>query len=878
MTADPTVQPVGLRTGDAAGLVATGTGTPRLSWRLGGDRPDARQHGYEVQAAADLYFRHDVVSTGPVDSSRQVGAPMPGPALRSRQVRWWRVRVRTDRGWTQWSGPSRVEAALLEAADWHARPITLSSDVGRAEPGPPPVLRREFDLPAGPVTARLYVSALGVHDTLINGRPVGDDLLEPGWTSYPHRLLYATYDVTRLLQRGGNTIAATVGDGWYRGALTWHARRNVYGDASALLAQLEVTLADGSTVTVGTDGSWRASTGEVRAAGLYEGCDIDRRRGQDGWQLPGYDDGDWQPAKVLPLPAGLRQRAMPGVRVVQLRPATVDAVTDGSLRVDAGQNVTGYLRITATGPEGATVTVRHAEVLDAHGHLYTAPLRKADAVDRYVLSGGGPDVLEPRFTFHGFRYATIDRTGGARVLSAQVAVVASDLPRTGEFACSNELVNRLYENVVWSQRGNFLAVPTDCPQRDERLGWTGDIQVFAATACHNFDSQAFLANWLRDVSAEQREDGCVPNVVPNVLPPGHRFEWGSAGWADAVAVVPWALYETHGDPGVLTDHYDTACRWVDWGASRLDPQRLWSRGFHFGDWLDPNAPSDRPEEALTPTGFVATAYLSHSAGLVSAAARVLGRADEAERYARLRHETASAAWRHYGEQATTQTGCAIALQLGIAPEADRSRVGDRLAELVRKAEGRIATGFLGTPLVLPALSATGHHEEAYQLLLNERCPGWLHQVRHGATTVWERWDAIREDGTVHSGKMAGEDGEMMLSFNHYAYGAVASWLYRTVAGIAPTAADPGYRMIVFAPVPGGGLTWAGAEMKTGYGTAAIRWERDGDRLTVDITVPLGAEGVFVPPPGWRPADPPFDGSPLAAGRHRLALTAVPVDD
>ncbi|MER6523859.1 family 78 glycoside hydrolase catalytic domain [Streptomyces sp. NPDC001508] len=876
---DTTVQVVELRTADDSGLIATGTGRPLLAWRLCAEDPVSAQRGYEIEWAADDSFRTGVSSSGIVSSDRSHDIEMPGPALRSREVRWWRVRVRTDRGWTPWSSPARVEAALLDQQDWSARPVALGSDIGRGTAGPAGLFRREFRIPANWRSARLYVTALGVHDTRLNGVAVGEDLLEPGWTSYGHRLLFSTYDVTSLLRPGANVISATVGDGWYRGTLTWQPHRNVYGDASALIAQLEVVLDNGERLVVSTDDTWRAATGEITSAGLYEGSVIDLRQRQGGWRLPGFDDGTWETVVTLDLPAGLEQRAMPGVREIETRPAVLSARRD-RIRVDAGQNLTGYLRITATGARGATVVVRHAEVVDGNDELHTAALRAATSTDTYVLADERATVLSPAFTFHGFRYADITFGPGVTIHEVEVVVVASDLTLTGAFSCSEESVNRLFENVLWSQRGNFLSLPTDCPQRDERLGWTGDIQVFASTACHIFDSRSFLRNWLRDLAAEQCDDGRVPNVVPDVLHlvGADDMEYGSTGWADAAVIVPWALYEAYGDMEVLARHDDSMRRWVEWSRRQLDSDGIWSSGFHFGDWLDPGAPPDRPQDATTPTAFVATSYFAHSARLLARMARIRGRDQDAERYAAMGDAAARAAWARYADEAIgTQTGCAIALEFGIAPEEDRAEIGKRLADLVRTAEGRISTGFLGTPLVLPALTAAGQHEQAYQLLLNDRCPGWLHQVRHGATTIWERWDAMDESGTIHAGDLS--NGASMMSFNHYAYGAVAAWLFRVVAGLAPDAEAPGYRRIVFAPVPGGGLTWARAEMKTRYGTASIRWElvADSALFTADIEIPSGASGVFVLPPGTREvvsggAEP----SPHTYGAHgRRAMTLRP---
>src|SRR3954469_22378469 len=756
----PPVTGAALPPADDSGLPTVGMAAPSLSWRLESDRAGARQTAYEVEVAVDPEFAGEGAGSGEVECSRPLHAAWPAAPLRSREVRWWRVRVRTDAGWTAWSEPARIEAALLERSDWVGRPVTLADDAGRPGAGPAPLVRREFDLTAPVDTARLYVTALGLHDVAINGRRVSDELLEPGWTDYRSRVRYATYDVSELLVPGRNALSAAIGDGWYRGNLTWLGRRNVYGRTTGLLAQLEIRSADAGRLTIATDGEWRAATGAIRMADLYDGTDVDLRREQPGWRLPGFDDASWQPAVELDLPGHLEQRSLPPVRVLEVRPQTPARSPDGHLLTDTGQNLTGYLRLSVRGAEGETVTVRHAEVLDGEGRLHSAPLRTARATDTYVLADDRSASLEPAFTFHGFRYAEITTSPGVTVDSVEVAVVASDLARIGQFECSDERVNQLFGNVTWSQRGNFIAIPTDCPQRDERLGWTGDIMVFAPTACANADSRAFLADWLVDLAADQREDGAVPSVGHNVLDVVRgtdleQFEYGTTGWGDAATVVPWTVYEAYADLEVLRRQYPSMTAWVDWCASRRADDGTWIGDWHFGDWLDPGAPPDEPEKATTSSDFIATAYLSHSAGIVARTAALLGDDEAADRDRKLSEETAAPAWRTWGDSAvTTQAGCAIALQLGIAPPEDRERVGHVLAGLVRAGGGRIATGFLGTPLVLPALTGTGHVDEAYRLLLNTESPGWLYQVLHGATSMWERWDAIRPDGSIHGGEMA----------------------------------------------------------------------------------------------------------------------------
>ena len=547
-------------------------------------------------------------------------------------------------------------------------------------------------------------------------------------------------------------------------------------------------------------------------------------------------------------------------------------------RLDAGQNVTGWVRIRVRGSTDASVTVRHAEVLEPDGSLHTRSLRSAKATDTYVLAGSDPVVLEPSFTFHGFRYAVI--RGDIELLDVSVVAISSvDEPRSG-FACSDPMLERLHENVVWSLRDNFVSVPSDCPQRDERLGWTGDAQAFAATASLLVDSQAFWSSWLRDLELEQDPVLGVSTVVPDVVVSGEP-RYGRAGWSDAATIVPAAVYEAYGDPEILRAQLPSMRAHVDSLDARRGSDGLLPEAFQFGDWLDPDAPSDRPWLAKADGRYIANAFLVHSARLTGTAARVLGRPDVAEPYERLATEVAAATWTTWAEHAVTnQTGCAVALELGIAPDAERPRVGEALAALVREADGRVATGFLGTPLVLPALSAAGRFDAAYLMLLRRQVPSWLYQVAAGATTVWERWDAIRPDGSIHDGRMRpfpddAEDADgNMLSFNHYAYGAVVDWIYRHVAGIAP--ASPGYRSIKIAPRPVEGLDRAEASVVTPYGQAGISWAVGSDGLRIELVVPVGTSAVLD-----LPVSPDsvvtLDGDPLAgtvidAGRHDLLVT------
>jgi alpha-L-rhamnosidase len=840
---------------DALGL---GTATPRLSWIVQTSAAGWRQAGYELEAyGSDGELRHQ---TGRVDSDQSVLAPWPFAPLESRQRLAVRVRVwGSDGRVSAWSDLYTVEAGLLSPTDWAAQFVTPDWDEDTSAPQPAPLLRRAFEVRAGVKEARLYITALGVYEAEINGVTVGDQVLAPGWTSYDHRLRYQTFDVTAMLREGRNAIGAILGDGWFRGRLGFGGgRRNIYGDRLALLAQLEITYADGATDRVVADERWRAAHGPIHASDIYDGETYDARMERPGWSQPNYDDGDWAGVQLLDHDLGrLVAPSGPPVRRTQVVvPVAITTAPSGRTLVDFGQNLVGRLRITVRGAAGQTITLRHAEVLE-NGELGTRPLRIADATDRYTLRGGGVETWEPRFTFHGFRYAEVDGwPGELRPDDLRAVVCHSDMERTGWFECSDSLLNQLHENVVWSMRGNFLDVPTDCPQRDERLGWTGDIQVFAPTACFLFDTAGFLQSWLHDLAAEQADaGGVVPFVVPNILP-GTPIP--AAAWGDAAAIVPWVLYQRFGDIGILEQQYESMRAWVDLLASIAGERRLWDRGFQFGDWLDPTAPPDKPADARTSPQIVASAYFARSAELVAQAAEVLGQAEDETHYRALAAEVRAAFAREYVTPAgrllsDAATGYALALEFALLPNAaQRQHAAERLVALVRESGYHISTGFVGTPLICDALCHTGNERAAFRLLLQRENPSWLYPVTIGATTIWERWDSMLPDGTINPGEMT--------SFNHYALGAVADWMHRSIGGLAPSA--PGYRRLAIRPVPGGGLTSARARHRTPYGIAECAWEIAAGQITVSAVVPPNTTaGVTLPGGDGRPIE-------VGAGAHR----------
>ncbi|MFV2114260.1 glycoside hydrolase family 78 protein [Micromonospora sp. LOL_025] len=811
--------------------------TPRLTWRVETDRPGWRQQAYEIQINGH--------GSGRIDSADSVLVPWPGAALTSRQQAEVRVRVWAvdETEPTAWSDATTVEAGLLESADWQAT-FVGSTDTTEGDRRPV-LLRRDFTVRPGLRKARVYATACGLYEIELNGTRVGDDVLAPGWTSYHHRLAYQTYDVTAQLRSGANTIVAWLADGWWRGEYGWNRVGEHYGADTALLSQLELHYVDGTVEHVVTDGTWTWANGPILRAGIYDGEHHDARIEPAGWRRV---QEKTVRVGALTAPAG------PPVRRMQtLPPSSIARLDDGTHLIDFGQNLAGRLRITVTGPAGTEIGIRHAEVLE-NGRLCTRPIRTAVAHDTYVLAGTGTEMWEPRFTYHGFRYAEITGWPGDLDPADVVAVVChDDMTETGTFTCSDPLIARLHENVRWSMRGNFVSVPTDCPQRDERLGWTGDLQVFAPTAAFLYDACGSIADWLTDVAFETGDDGLVPLYVPHI--PTSFPQFHCAVWGDVTTVVPLVLFDRAGDLGPVRRGYDAARAWVDGCRRLLNDRDVIAQGLRLGDWLDPAAPPDRPQQARTDPYLVATAYLAHSARLLARQAKLIGRAEDTVEYEQLaarvtagfRREFVTATGRCVSD---TQTAHALALCFDLLDGDDqREHAGRRLAGLVRDGEFHIGTGFAGTPLILDALTTTGHLEEAYRLLLEKDCPSWLYPVTMGATTTWERWDSMLPDGSVNPGNMT--------SFNHYALGAVADWLHRVVAGLAPAA--PGYRSIHVRPQPGGGLTSAAAQHRTPYGVAAVQWRRDDSTLHVDVTVPPGCDAV-VELPGKEPVT-------VGAGQH-----------
>ncbi|MBQ0825732.1 alpha-L-rhamnosidase [Streptomyces tagetis] len=746
--------------------------------------------------------------------------------VRALSLAGWKA---TDREPAQgWTAPGFDDAAWPAAkvlAAWGAGPW------GKVTPALAPAvqLRHEFRLRRGTITrARLYATALGLYEAWLGGRRVGDDRLAPGWTDYRRRVQYRTYDVTGLVSPGDNAIGVTLAAGWYAGRIAWLGPHQ-YGEHPAFLGQLEVTYADGSTQTVGSGPDWRAATGPVTHADLLAGEEYDARLETPGWTAPGFRDGAWARAEATgPVDAALVAQTDAPTRLQRTLPAR--AMTEprpGVFVYDLGQNMVGTVRLTVTAKAGTTLRLRHAEVLNEDGTLYTANLRTAGATDTYVCKGGGRETHEPAFTFHGFRYVEVTGFPGRPPLDAVAGrVLHTDAPFTMEFETDQPMLDRLHTNITWGQRGNFLSVPTDTPARDERLGWTGDINVFAPTAAYTMESARFLTKWLTDLRDAQTADGAFTDVAPHVGDLGH----GTAGWGDAGVTVPWALYEAYGDRRVLEESWTSMVRWLDYLEAHSKGYLRPAEG--YGDWL--NVQDETPKDVL------GTAWFAHSADLVARTAEALGK-DPGPYTALFRAVRDAFRAAYVGDggrvKGDTQTAYVLALSMDLLADADRRPAAERLVELIRARDWHLSTGFLGTPRLLPVLTDTGHTDVAWRLLTQRSFPSWGYQIDRGATTMWERWDSIRPDGTFQD---AG-----MNSFNHYAYGSVGAWMYATVAGIAPAA--PGFREILVRPRPGGGVTRARGRFTSVYGPIETRWStgRDGFRLALTVPANTTAE-VWLP--------------------------------
>jgi alpha-L-rhamnosidase len=693
-------------------------------------------------------------------------------------------------------------------------------------------LRKSFSVAKAVTKARLYATAAGVYEMTVNGFAVGADLLSPGWTDYSKRVLYQTYDVTKLIHYGPNAVAALLADGWYAGRTG--LGQHLWGFEKALRAELHISYADGTEDVIASDGSWRGSTGPIRSSDLLDGEQFDARLDNPLWNTAGFDDRTWRavfvPSINIPHIDAATAPAVKETQVVRARNVTTPE--PGVQIFDLGQNMVGSIRMRFTAPRGSKITVRYAEILDKSGKLFTDSLRSARVLDEYVSAGRIQEVLQPKFTFHGFRYVEVRGLTKPLPISSIVGLVwHSDLPRTGSFQTSNAKLNQLQSNIVWGQRGNFLSIPTDCPARDERLGWTGDIQLFAPTATFNMDSDAFIANYLVALQDGQRADGAVPFVAPTTTELGY----GSFGWGDAIVLLPTLLYDVYGDLEPAKRQYNAMKKWVDFRTS--EAKGFLNEKWGFGDWVAP--PPGTPNKVIGPM------FHARVAKLVANTAELLGKPDDARTYNTLFDNIVQAINKaHVSDDghitSDTQTSYVIALRYDILPVEKRALAVKHLLAAIARSNGHLNTGFLGTGHLLPALSMVGHDEAAYKLLLTETYPSWLYTVNNGATTMWERWNG-------YSPEEGPRDVGGMNSYNHYAFGAVGEWMYETLAGIKRAPKSPGFASFVIRPRPGGDLKFVRARYHSVRGDIGSAWSKTGKTFTMDVEVPVHASAkVHVP--------------------------------
>lgn len=855
-------------------------GRPWFGWKLESDRRNVIQEAYCLEIGADADCSRLVWKSGWVESHESVHVEAEGFAPESCTKYYVRVKVRDGQEESVFCEAAPFVMAILNQEEWQARFITAERPEDKDSSGST-CLRKEVRLSGEVESAFVCATALGLYHFYINGEKIGADEMTPGWTSYKNHLCYQTYEVTDYLKQGDNALGAMVGAGWYKGKMGFLHLRNNYGDRTAFLMQLLIRYRDGREEIVVTDDSWTGHDGPVTFSEIYDGETYDARLEIDGWNLAGMGqavkslagqqeqtvesptgqqeqtvklpDGqqvqavntsDWRPVETVDFPmSALCAQAGSKVQVVETLPVKEILTTPQGDRVlDFGQNLTGRVQFRVRGNAGDQVRLHFFETLDAAGNVYTANLRTAKEEVTYICKGQGEELYHPYFSFQGFRYAhVISWPGELRQEDIEAQALHSFMKETGDFQCSHPLVNQLHHNIRWSMKGNFLDVPTDCPQRDERMGWTGDAQIFCRTACYLMNTYTFFAKWLKDVAADQTPEGGVPHVVPDIISGKEEDDWllsqgthSAAAWADVAVINPWNLYLMYGDKTILEEQYDSMKRWIGFMRDHA-VDYIWNYKLQFGDWVALDA-EEGSYFGATPNDLTCTAYFAHSTDLFARIAGILGRDDDAREYGELYEKIKEKFRRTFFQEdgkmtAMTQTAHIVALYFGLVPEERRRQTAAQLVKLLEKEQGHLVTGFVGTPYFCHALSRNGYVKEAYELLLKEDFPSWLYQVKMGATTIWEHWDGLKPDGTMWSPDMN--------SFNHYAYGAVGEWLYRVVLGIEADEKDPGYHHMIISPQTGDAFAFAKGHYDSVYGAVKVHWEKgqqEGERRLY-ITIP-----------------------------------------
>ncbi|RED64950.1 family 78 glycoside hydrolase catalytic domain [Cohnella lupini] len=841
---------VGLRCEYKENPIGIDAKNPRISWRLESDKRSVNQSAYQVVVAEDREFGKLLWDSGKVDSDQCVHVELAGLEAVSRKRYHYRVQCWDRDGESSgWSHDAYWETGVLDRGEWKAEWIGPSIGEGANEEQSP-FLRKSFSVKEGIRHASIYATALGLYELELNGSRVGDHYFTPGWTSYEHRLQVQAYDVTDRLAGGENVIGAMLGNGWYKGFLTWgENKRAIYGDRLALFLELHIEYEDGTEETVSTDSSWRTAGSPILMSEIYHGETYDARLERNGWSSAGYDDSEWLPVERISQSNDIliAQENDPVRKIEEIKPIGLLTTPAGDTVIDLGQNMVGWLKFTVQGEAGSEVQIHHAEVLDGEGNFYTDNMRSAKQIIRYVLKGGEPETYEPRFTFQGFRYVRLIGFGeNVRLDDFAGVVLHTDMATTGFFECSDPLVNQLQHNIEWGLKGNFLDVPTDCPQRDERLGWTGDAQMFIRTAAYLKNVAPFFTKWSRDLKADQTNNGGVPFVIPHVLDANSH---SSAAWGDAAVICPWTIYLCYGDKRILEEQYDSMQAWISYIRDQGENELLWNTGFHFGDWLGLDSKPDSYIGA-TDRDYIATAFYAYSVSLVQKTATIIGKPEDAAKYGELYGRIVEAFTKEFVTPSgrlsvPTQTAQVLGLMFGLLEGTAKDRAVAKLMELLDESKFHLTTGFVGTPYLNHVLSDNGKLDAAYQLLFQKDYPSWLYQITKGATTIWEHWDGIKEDGSFWS--------KDMNSFNHYAYGAIGDWLYRVVAGIDTDESQElvGYKRILIRPQPGGSLNWAEGRLDTMYGEIRSYWKKSDDGKTVlEVTVPANTSAEVHLPGAW----------------------------
>ena len=822
--------------------------TPQLSWKLKSAGNDQTQTAYHILVASNAARLKkntgDLWDSGKVDSSNETGVVYSGTSLVSGQACFWKVMVWDKDGKkSKWSKDSMWSMGLLDDRDWTAAWIGYDQPRVDAEAGyekdkrslllvPARFLRKEFSIDKSVKRATLYASALGNYKMHMNGKPVGHDYFTPGWTDYRIRVYYNTYDVTRMVREGQNAIGGILADGWYAGYIGWGKGRDHYGKDPRLSAQLVLEYNDGTRAVIATDGSWKANTGPILEGEFLAGETYDARLEMDGWDKAGFNASAW---KKVDVAVGIQPKieAYPSYTVQifqEIKPLSVSEPLKGHFVFDLGTNVAGFVRLKVKGESGEKITLRFGERLNPDGTVYTANLRSARATDTYICKGKGTEIWQPNFTFHGFQYVEMIGFPGKPGKNAITGIeLTSATPVTGSFECSDSRLNQLYHNICQTQRANFIDVPTDCPQRDERLGWTGDAQAYIRTACLNADVQSFFRKWLIDLTDAQFENGDFPRFAPAV----GDFVKGSGGpaWSDAGIICPWAIYEVYGDKEVLEKHYDAMVEFVEFRVKSA-PDHLAPEKFNcYGDWLNINAP--------TPKDVIYVAYSAGDARIMAKIAAVLGRDEDVRKYNKLYKDIRQAFKTAYiSEDGTikgdTQTVYILALWFDLVDGPMREKAEQHLIERIEERDWHLSTGFVGTRDLMHVLSKIGRTDVAYRLLFTDTYPSWLFPVKNGATSIWERWDSWTPE--------KGFGNTEMNSFSHYTYGAVGQWMFENIGGIK--SASPGYQEIVIKPYMTDQLTWAKTSYDSIHGKISVDWKRKEQEVTLKVSVPVNVKATI----------------------------------